>query len=59
MSARKLMLVEEDVLALGLNFAVVPRIIPKEEIDQRLELRLYHPKNDAACNIHIQVTEVL
>ena len=34
MSARKLMPVEEDVLALGLNFAVVPHMIPKEEIVQ-------------------------
>ena len=32
MSARKLMPVEEDVLALELNFAMVPRIIYKEEI---------------------------
>ena len=44
MSARKLTPVEEDVLALGLNFAVVSRMIPKEEIVQRLEPKLYHPK---------------
>ncbi len=55
MSARKLTLVEEDVLALGLNFAVVPRIIPKEEIVQRLEPKLYHLMNDAACNIHARL----
>ncbi len=59
MSARKLTPVEEDVLALGLNFAVVPSMIPKEEIVQRLEPKLYHLKNDAACNICVQVTEVL
>ncbi len=59
MSARKLTPVEEDVLALGLNFAVVPRIIPKEEIVQHLEPKLYHLKNDAAFNIRVQVTEVL
>ncbi len=59
MSARKLTPVEEDVLALGLNYAVVARIIPKEEIVQRLEPKLYHQKNDAACNIRVQVTEVL
>ena len=34
-------------------------MIPKEEIVQRLELKLYHLKNDAACNIRVQVTEVL
>ena len=59
MSARKLTPVEEDVLALGLNLAVVPHMIPKEEIVQRLEPKLYHLKNDAACNIRVQVTEVL
>ncbi len=46
-------------MLLGLNFAVVPHIIPKEEIVQRLEPKLYHLKNDAACNIRVQVTEVL
>ncbi len=34
-------------------------MIPKEEIVQRLEPKLYHLKNDAACNIRVQVTEVL
>ncbi len=48
MSERKLTQAEEDVLALGLKFAVVPRIIPKEEIVQRLEPKLYHLKNDTA-----------
>ena len=39
-SARNLTPVEEDVLALGLNFAVAPRVLPKEEIVQRLEPKL-------------------
>ena len=51
MSARRLTPVEEDVLALGLNFAVVPRVLPKEEFVQRLEPKLYHMTNDAASNI--------
>ena len=55
MSARKLTPVEENVLALGLNFAVVPCIIPKEEIVQRLEPELYHLKSDAACNIRTRL----
>jgi hypothetical protein len=58
-SARRLTPVEEDVLALGLNFAVVPRVLPKEEFVQRLEPKLYHMTNDAASNIRIQITEVL
>ena len=52
-SARNLMPVEEDVLALGLNFAVVPSVLPKEEIVQRLEPKLFHLKNDVASNIRI------
>ena len=59
MSARRLTPVEEDVLALGLNFAVVPRVLPKEEFVQRLEPKLYHMTNDAASNIRVQITEVL
>jgi hypothetical protein len=59
MSARRLTPVEEDVLALGLNFAVVPRVLPKEEFVQRLEPKLYHMTNDAASNICVQITEVL
>ena len=58
-SARNLTPVEEDVLALGLNFAVVPRVLPKEEIVQRLEPKLFHLKNDVAGNIRVQITEVL
>jgi hypothetical protein len=58
-SARRLTPVEEDVLALGLNFAVVPCVLPKEEFVQRLEPKLYHMTNDAASNIRIQITEVL
>ncbi len=58
MSARILTPVEEDVLSLELNVAVVPRIITKKEIVQRLEPKLYH-LNNAACNIPVQVTEVL
>ena len=57
-SARNLTPVEEDVLALGLNFAVVPRVLPKE-IVQRLEPKLFHLKNDVASNIRVQITEVL
>ena len=59
MSARRLTPVEEDVLALGLNFAVVPRVLPKEEFVQRLEPKLYQMTNDAASNIRVQITEVL
>ncbi|CAB4014446.1 Hypothetical predicted protein, partial [Paramuricea clavata] len=59
MSARRLTPVEEDVLALGLNFAVVPRVLPKEEFVQRLEPKLYHMTNDEASNIRVQITEVL
>ena len=59
MSARRLTPVEEDVLALGLNFAVVLRVLPKEEFVQRLEPKLYHMTNDAASNIRVQITEVL
>ena len=58
-SARNLTPVEEDVLALGLNFAVAPRVLPKEEIVQRLEPKLFHLKNDVASNIRVQITEVL
>ena len=58
-SARSLMPVEEDILALGLNFAVVPRVLPKEEIVQRLGPKLFHLKNDVASNIRVQITEVL
>ena len=58
-SARNLTPVEEDVLALGLNFAVVPRVLPKEEIVQRLEPKLFHLNNDVASNIRVQITEVL
>ena len=58
-SARNLTPVEEDVLALGLNFAVAPRVLPKEEIVQRLEPKLSHLKNDVASNIRVQITEVL
>ena len=58
-SARNLTPVEEDVLALGLNFAVVPRVLPKEEIVQRLEPKLFHLKNEVASNIRVQITEVL
>ena len=58
-SARNLTPVEEDVLALGLNFAVVPRVLPKEEIVQRLEPKLFHLKNNVASNIRVQITEVL
>ena len=47
-SARNLMPVEEDVLAIGLNFAVAPHVLPKEEIVQCLEPKLFHPKNDVA-----------
>ncbi|CAB4026296.1 Hypothetical predicted protein, partial [Paramuricea clavata] len=59
MSARRLTPVEEDVLALGLNFAVVPRVLPKEEFVQRLEPKLYHMTNDEASNIRVQITEAL
>ncbi|CAB3979232.1 Hypothetical predicted protein [Paramuricea clavata] len=52
MSARRLTSVE-DVLALGLNFAVVPCFLPKEEFVQRLEPKLYHMTNNAASNICI------
>ena len=48
-SVRNLTPIEEDVLALGLNFAVVPRVLPKKEIVQRLESKLFHLKNDTAC----------
>ena len=58
-SARNLTPVEEDVLALGLNFAVVPHVVPKEEIVQRVEPKLFHLKNDVAGNIRVQITEVL
>ncbi|XP_028412199.1 uncharacterized protein LOC114535023 [Dendronephthya gigantea] len=58
-SARKLMPVEEEVLALGLNFAVVPHKIPKEEIVQHLEPKLNHLRDDIASNIRVKVTEVL
>ena len=58
-SARNLTPVEEDVLALGLNFAVAPRVLPKEEIVQRLEPKLFHLKNDVPSNIRGQITEVL
>ena len=58
-SARNLTPVEEDVLALGLNFAVIPRVLPKKEIVQRLEPKLFHLKNDVASNIRVQITEVL
>ena len=58
-SARNLTPVEEDFLALGLSFAVVPRVLPKEEIVQRLEPKLFHLKNDVASNICVQITEVL
>ena len=58
-SARNLTPVEEDVLALGLNFAVAPRVLPTEEIVQRLEPKLFHLKNDVASNICVQITEVL
>ena len=52
--------IEEELLALGLNFAViVPRVLPKEEIVQLLEPKLFHLKNDTACNIRVQITEVL
>ena len=50
-SARNLTPVEEDVLA--------PRVLPKEEIVQRLEPKLFHLKNDVASNIRVQITEVL
>ncbi|CAB4032037.1 Hypothetical predicted protein [Paramuricea clavata] len=59
MSARRLTPVEENVLALGLNFAVVPRVLPKEEFVQRLEPKLYHMTNNEASNIRVQITEVL
>ena len=55
-SARNLTPVE-DVLALGLNFAFVPRVQPK--IFQHLEPKLFHLKNDVASNIRVQITEVL
>ena len=58
-NARNLTPVEEDVLALSLNFAVVPRVLPKEEIVQRLEPKLYHLKNDVASNIRVYIAEVL
>ena len=58
-NARNLTPVEEDALALSLNFAVVPRVLPKEEIVQRLEPKLYHLKNDVASNIRIYIAEVL
>ena len=37
-------------MSLGLNFAVVPRVLPKEEIVQRLEPKLFHLINDVASN---------
>ena len=46
-------------MALGLNFAVVPRVLPKEKIVQRLGPKLFHLKNDVASNIRVQITEVL
>ena len=58
-SKRVLTAVEEKVLALGLNFAVAPRRIPKEEIVQKLEPKLYHLPSEEASNIRVQVTEVL
>ena len=44
MSARRLTPVEEDVLALGLNFAVVPHVLPKEEFVQRLEVTPHYER---------------
>ena len=38
---------------------VVPRVLPKEEIVQRLEPKLFHLKSDVASNIFVQITEVL
>ena len=58
-SARNITPVEEDVLALGLNFAVVPHVLPKEEIVQHLEPKIFRRTNDAASNIRVQITEVL
>ena len=46
-------------MALGSNFAVAPCVLPKEEIVQRLEPKLFHLKNDVASNIRVQITEVL
>ena len=52
-SAKNLTPIKEDVLALGLNFAVVPRVLPEEKIVQHLEPKLFHLKNDTACNIRV------
>ena len=58
-SAQRLTLVEEEVLAVGLNFAVVPHKIPKEEITQHLEHKLNNLKDDIVSNVRVKVTEVL
>ena len=36
-----------------------PTFLTKEVIVQRLEPKLFHLKNDTACNIRVQIAEVL
>ena len=38
---------------------LLARVLPKGEIVQRLEPKLFYLKNNTACNIRVQITEVL
>ena len=59
LSKRKLTHDEQEVLSLGLNFAVAPRQVNKKEIIQRIEPGLKHLSQTQANSIRFQVTQAL
>lgn len=50
---------EEQVLSLGLNFAITPRTLPKEKIIQEIEAALSRLSKQAGNQARVQITEVL
>ena len=44
---------------MGLNFAITPKTIPKENIVQEIEPVVYNFPEDSASNIRIEITDIL
>ncbi len=58
LSNRELSNEEEHVLSLGLNFAIMPRSLPKEKIIQEIELALAKLPTAARNRARVQIAEV-
>ena len=59
LSNRELSNEEEQVLSLGLNFAITPRSLPKEKIIQEIEPALAKLRTAAGNRARVQIAEVL